>query len=82
MDLKTLVEDTLDLRPIKKATQYALGTAFEGVALGLVLTTVFPGMSAATRCIAAAICFVIGAALAISAYSALKRHYKIVRRNA
>ena len=82
MDVKTAVIDTFDPRPIKKATTYALGTALEGVAVGLFLPVVFPDISSGIRLGAAALCFVVGAVLAVSAYSALKRKYKIVERNA
>jgi len=81
MNIKTAVVDTLDPRPIKKATAYALGTAMEGIALGLFLPVVFPGVSSTVRLGAAAVCFVVGAALAVSSYSALKRKYMIVERN-
>lgn len=82
MDMKTAVVDTLDPRPIKKATTYAFGTALEGFALGLFLPVLFPVISTGTRLAAAALCFCVGAVLAVSAYSALKRKYKIVERNA
>ncbi|MGA2798607.1 MAG: hypothetical protein ABSE63_13580 [Thermoguttaceae bacterium] len=80
MDLKTVVEDTLDLRPIKKATMYAAGSTLEGVALGFFLTVIFPNMSFGFRLIAAAVLLILGAVLAVSAYSALKRRYIIVER--
>jgi hypothetical protein len=80
MDLKTAVEDTLDLRPIKKATMYAGGSALEGVAFGFFLTVFFPNMSSGFRLITAAVLFIAGAVLAVSAYSALKRRYIIIER--
>ena len=82
MDVKTALIDTLDPRPIKKATTYALGTFLEGVAFGLFLTVVFPGISIEIRLGAAVLFFVVGAVLAVSAYSALKRKYKIVEMEA
>jgi hypothetical protein len=82
MDLKTAVEDTLDPRPIKKATLYAFGTLLEGIAVGLLLTVLLPEMSTLARCITAGVCFLVGAVVAVSAYSALKRRYKIVEKDA
>ena len=82
MDAKTAVVDFLDLRPIKKATTYALGTFLEGIAVGFFLTIVFPGISIEIRLGAAALFFLVGAILAVSAYSTLKRKYRIVEINA
>jgi hypothetical protein len=82
MDVKTAVIDNLDPRPIKKATIYALGTALEGIAFGIFLSVVLPDISSGIRLGAAALCFVVGAVLAVSAYSSLKRKYMIVERNA
>ena len=82
MDLKTAVVDTLDPRPIKKATTYAFGAALEGLALGVFLTAIFPDISRNIRFGVAAVCFVVGAVIAVSAYSALKRKFKIVERDA
>jgi hypothetical protein len=82
VDLKTALVDTLDPRPLPKVTLYALGTLLEGIAVGLVLTVLFPGMSTVVRCVGAGVCFLLGAVFAVSAYSALKRRYKIVERTA
>lgn len=82
MNLKRAVIDTLDPRPIKKVTIYALGTAMQGTALGVFLSVAFPGLPNAVRLGAAAVFFIGGAALAVSSYSALKRKYMIVERAA
>jgi hypothetical protein len=82
MDIKNAVVDTLDPRPIKKATLYAFGTMLEGVAIGLLLTVLLPQMNTVTRCVIAAACFLVGAVLTVSAYSALKRRYRIEEKEA
>jgi hypothetical protein len=50
----------------------------EGIAVGFFLTIVFPGISIEIRLGAAALFFLVGAILAVSAYSTLKRKYRIV----
>ncbi len=82
MDLRTAIIDTLDPRPIKKVTRYAVGTALEGLALGLFITVVVPTLSNGVRLGIAGVCFVVGAVLAVSSYSALKRRYNIVAKDA
>ncbi len=82
MNLRNVIEDTLDPRPIKKASLYAGGTLLEGIALGLLVTVLFPEMDVYVRCGVALVCFLVGGTVAVSAYSALKRRYKIVESEA
>jgi hypothetical protein len=80
MDLKTAVEDTLDPRPIGKITLYGFGTLLEGVALGLLLPVLLPALGTAAWGVVAAVCFALGAVLAVLSYSALKRRYRVVEK--
>lgn len=82
MDIKTAITDTVDPRPIKKATLYAFGSLLEGVAVGLLLPVFLPDLGVAGRLVIAGLSFVVGAVVAVSAYSALKRQYKIVEKHA
>lgn len=78
MDWKQALEDVFDLRPIPKATLYAAGTGLEGIALGLFFSVVVPDWSPASRLSLAGVLFLAGAILAVSAFSALKRRYRII----
>ncbi|MEP4079963.1 hypothetical protein [Haloferula sp.] len=78
MDLKEAAEDFVDPRPIKKVTAYALGTALQGVGMGLFLPLMIDDLSLQIRIGIGIACILVGAVLAVTAYSALKRRFRIV----
>jgi hypothetical protein len=77
VNLRTIVVDAMDPRPVPKATRYALGTFLQGLSVGTVLMVV----ASPARTLAvwvSGVLFVLGAYLAVTAYSALKRRIQVV----